>query len=146
MPPIRYLLGAAVLLLHSAPVAAHHSYVMFDQTRSATVQGTVHALEWTNPHAWVWVAVKDDAGATVIYGFETNAPSELARSFGWSKAAVEIGASVTVEYSPLKSGRHGGALRTLTFSDGRVLRTPRSDATYRTGPPAQPPANAPHRQ
>ena len=137
MPRIRPLLAFAVALFSQVPVAAHHSYTMFDQTRSITVKGTVRALEWTNPHVWVWIDVKDDAGGTAPFGFETNAPSELARFFGWSKNILEVGAPVTVEYSPLKSGRNGGALRTITFADGRTLRTPRSDASYQTGPPAQ---------
>jgi hypothetical protein len=107
---------------------------MFDQRRRATVQGTVHALEWVNPHVWVWVSVKDAAGVPTIYGFETNAPSELSRFFGWNKQVLTGGEPVTVHYSPLKSGRPGGALRTITFADGRTLRTPRSNDAYFTGP------------
>lgn len=86
------------------------------------------------PARVVWVDVKDTAGAIVPYGFETNAPSELARFFGWRKDSVAVGTSVTVVYAPLRSGRAGGALRTLTTSDGHVLRTPRSDDSYRSGP------------
>jgi hypothetical protein len=115
---------------------AHHAYVMFDQTKRMTVQGTVHALEWTNPHVWVWVSVKDAAGAITIYGFETNAPSELTRFFGWNKRVLTVGEPVTVDFSPLKSRRPGGALRTITFADGRTLRTPRSNESYITGPAA----------
>src|SRR5215216_3201527 len=132
-----------VALVVAAPQSAlaHHSYAMFDQTRSATVQGTVHTLEWTNPHIWVWVVVKDASGGSTTYGFESNAPSELARFFGWNKRVLTAGETVTIEYSPLKSGRNGGALRTITFPDGRVLRTPRSNPDYLTGPrDAVPPA------
>jgi hypothetical protein len=111
---------------------------MFDQTRSLTVQGTVHALEWTNPHIWVWVDVEDGKGGTATYGFESNAPAELARFFGWSKRSLTAGDKVTIDYAPLKSGKNGGALRTLTFMDGRVLRTPRSNPEYAVGP--RPPA------
>jgi hypothetical protein len=141
MRSIRGLFGAAAILLSGAVVDAHHSYAMFDQSRRVTVHGTLHALEWTNPHVWVWVSVKDDAGGAVIFGFETNAPSELTRFFGWKRTALAVGEPVTVDYSPLRSGRNGGALRTLTFADGRILRTPRSDAAYRTGPGAQPPGD-----
>jgi hypothetical protein len=129
------LLTIATLLLTEERVAfAHHSYAMFDQTRRATVQGTVHALEWTNPHVWVWVSVKDAADQTTIYGFESNAPSELSRFFGWNKHVLAAGQPVSVDYSPLKSGRPGGALRTITFLDGRTLRTPRSNDRYLAGP------------
>jgi hypothetical protein len=136
------LLVVAVVAIPTA-AAAHHSYAMFDQTRTLTLRGTVHALEWTNPHIWVWVDVKDATGASTAYGFESNAPSELARFFGWSKRSLTVGEAVTVEYAPLKSGRNGGALRTITCADGRLLRTPRSSAEYTTGPlPSSVPAGA----
>jgi hypothetical protein len=132
----RLLTMAAVLGCLSGTALAHHSYAMFDQTRTVTVQGTVHALEWTNPHIWVWVNVKDAKGVTTTFGFESNAPSELTRFFGWDKKSLPAGEAVTVDYAPLRSGRPGGALRTITFADGRVLRTPRSNTDYITGPPA----------
>jgi hypothetical protein len=101
---------------------------MYDQTRMATVQGTVASLEWTNPHIWVWVAVGDGHGGTATYGFESNAPSELSRFFGWNKRILNVGDRISVDYAPLKSGNNGGALRTITFADGRLLKTPRSSA------------------
>src|SRR5215204_3738745 len=116
---------AAALLGPATAAWAHHTYAMYDQTRKLTVEGTVTVLEWTNPHIWVWVEVADGGGVQT-YGFESNAPSELTRFFGWTKRALTPGDKVTVDYSPLKSGRNGGALRTITFGDGRVLLTPRS--------------------
>jgi len=125
-----------VFAFSSGTALAHHSYTMFDQARTLMVQGTVHALEWTNPHIWLWVDVKDAKGVTTTFGFESNAPAELARFFGWDSRSLTAGDIVTIEYAPLKSGRSGGALRTVTFADGRVLRTPRSNPEYRTGPAA----------
>ena len=136
----RIVIMAAVLAAPTAALA-HHSYAMFDQTRKLTVQGTVKALEWTNPHVWVWVDVTNSNGSTETYGFETNAPSELTRFFGWTKRGLVPGDKVTVDYSPLKSGKNGGALRTLALSDGRLLLTPRSDpsgATREAPAPAVP--------
>jgi hypothetical protein len=131
----RALVTIALLVMTSGRVGlAHHSYAMFDQTKRASVQGTVYALEWTNPHVWVWVSVPDSTGKTTTFGFETNAPSELSRFFGWNKQSLTAGERVAVDYSPLKSGRPGGALRTITFPDGRTLRTPRSNDNYFAGP------------
>jgi hypothetical protein len=117
-----------ILALASQPSAAwaHHSYAAFDLTRSATVQGKVRSLEWTSPHVWVWIDVADTRGQTVAWGFEALAPSELARFFNWTKHSLTPGEVVTVDFAPLRSGGPGGALRTLKFPDGRVLRTPRS--------------------
>jgi len=136
MNPVNRLLAAtAILGTLSGTAWAHHSYAMFDQTQTVTVQGMVHALEWTNPHIWVWVNVKDAKGVVTTYGFESNAPSELTRFFGWDKRSLTAGEAVTVDFAPLKSGRAGGALRTIRLADGRVLRTPRSNPEYQTGPP-----------
>jgi hypothetical protein len=123
----------AGLALSASTAWAHHSYAAFDPTRTLTVQGTVRALEWTNPHIWVWIDVPGEHGAVITFGFESNAPSELARFFGWTKHSLTVGEQVRVDYSPLKSGRPGGLLRTLTFGDGRTLRTPQSNAGARTG-------------
>jgi hypothetical protein len=130
------MLLVLALLVQPAAASAHHSYAAVDTTRRLTVRGTVRALQWTNPHIWVWVDVTDDKGHTEPYGFESNAPSELTRFFGWTKRAVAPGDAVTVEYEPLRSGKHGGALVRVTFSDGRVLGTPRADP--RGAPPANP--------
>lgn len=136
------LAGVGVLVASSSAVWAHHSYAMFDQTRKVTVHGTFKTLQWSNPHIWVWVDVDDGKGGTATYGFESNAPAELARFFGWNKRSLTAGDRITIDYSPLRSGKNGGALRTVTFADGRVLLTPRSDTNYVVGPPGGSPASS----
>jgi hypothetical protein len=113
-------LAVAVLLLAAHTVVrAHHSYAAVEMTKRATVQGTVMALEWTNPHVWVWIVVADGRGATVPYAFEATSPSELTRFFGWNKRVMTPGQPITVEYAPFRNGDHGGALQAITFADGR---------------------------
>ena len=124
------LFGGAVdgrMTVKAVPAVAHHSYAMFDQTKRLTLTGTVRAVEWANPHVWVWVDVDDGKGGVTPWGFETNAPSELVRFFGWTKNSLTVGDKVTVDYAPLRSGRNGGALRTLTLRRRRTLKTPRSN-------------------
>jgi hypothetical protein len=108
--------------ISSAPASAHHSYAAVDMSARATVKGTVTTLEWTNPHVWLWIAAGDGQGATVPYAFESLAPSELTRFFGWNKRVIAPGQPVTIEYAPFRNGERGGALVTVTFADGRVLR------------------------
>lgn len=130
----RALAAAALLATAAGPATAHHSYAMFDNPKKQTLSGTVRALEWTNPHVWVWVNVDDGKGGTVAWGFEAQSPSELVRFFGWTRNSLTPGDKVTVDFSPLRSGRPGGALRLLTFADGRTLKT------ARTNPPPGSPA------
>ena len=126
MTCVRSLAFALGILAQASAVWAHHSYAAVDQTKFATVQGKVRSLEWTSPHVWVWIDVVDARGQTVAWGFEALAPSELTRFFNWTKRSLTPGEIVTVDYAPLRSGGPGGALRTLKFPDGRILRTPRS--------------------
>jgi len=115
------LIVAMTAVAPRPPAWAHHSYAAVDMTRRTTVQGTVTTLEWTNPHVWLWIAV-DEKGTSAPYAFESLAPSELTRFFGWNKRVVTPGESVTIEYAPFRNGERGGALVMVTFADGRVLR------------------------
>jgi len=116
-------LGAALGLVGAATAAAHHSYAMFDGTRTLTVAGTVAKIEWTNPHVFVWVYVPNaerESGYD-LYAFENASPNVLTR-LGWSKTLFATGEPVTIEYWPLFDGRTGGHFASATRADGSVLR------------------------
>jgi hypothetical protein len=121
------LLGTAMLGLATlgvAPLAhAHHSYAMFDDGRTLEVTGTVAKLEWTNPHVYVWMYVKDPAAANgfTLYAFENGSVNVL-QGKGWSRTALKAGDSATVAYWPLRDGRPGGHLSSMTLADGSVLK------------------------
>jgi hypothetical protein len=101
---------------------AHHSYAMFDGSKTLTVNGTVAKVEWMNPHVFVWVYVANAQAKTGydLYAFENGSPNVLTR-VGWSKTALTVGEKVSVEYWPLKDGRHGGHFVQATRADGQVL-------------------------
>lgn len=139
---IRTLALLAFLATAAGPAPAHHSFAMFDNTRTETVTGTVYMFEWSNPHTWLWVDVDDGKGGDVKWGFESAAPSELSRS-GWNKHSLSPGEKVTVEYRPLKDGRPGGSLGKVTKSDGTVLGGAGPGGGGGPGGPGQPPAGAP---
>ena len=108
-----------------APVAAHHSFAMFDTTRRVTLEGTVTAFEWTNPHAYIELDVPDANvanGATGLkhWSIELGSPSILMQG-GWKYKDLKYGDKITVIISPLKSGQLGGLLSRITMPDGRVL-------------------------
>jgi hypothetical protein len=111
------LTGAAAL---AAPAFAHHSFSNFDITVYKSLTGTVRALEWENPHAWLWVNAIDAKGNVVPWGFEGSAPSEMVRN-GFNRHLIKVGEKVTVIFSPLRDGRNGGSFRKITLADGTVL-------------------------
>jgi hypothetical protein len=125
--------------------AAHHSYAMFDGTRTLKVTGTVAKIEWTNPHVYVWVYVRNDAHESGydLYAFENGAPNALARE-GWSKTTFATGEPVTIEYWRLLDGRTGGHFAAATRADGSVVRgVGGPPSVRRTREPAAPAERAP---
>jgi hypothetical protein len=113
------LAGVAVLLF-AAPVSAHHSFAMFDASKTVELQGAVKEFQWTNPHSWLQVNVTNAQGATIEWSFEMGAPGGLARS-GWRPKTVVPGDKVTVKFHPLRDGTPGGQLLSVVLPDGKVM-------------------------
>jgi hypothetical protein len=92
------------LLLPAPPVVAHHAFsAEFDADKPVKLTGLVTKLDWTNPHAWIYVDVKDEAGKVANWGFELNSPNGLMRN-GWTRFSLKPGDEVSVEGSRAKNG------------------------------------------
>jgi V8-like Glu-specific endopeptidase len=117
---LRYLLAfAAVILVTSVPMLAHHSIAAeFDQSKDITVKGTVTKVEWMNPHIWVYIDAKDASGNVVKWQCEGGAPNSLTRN-GWTRNALKIGDEVTIAGYPAKNGTNTCNSRQVTLPDGR---------------------------
>ena len=73
------------------PVRAHHSFAAeFDRERTITVTGTMQRLEWTNPHARIYVQGKDETGKDQLWDFELGPPNGLMRN-GWRRDSLKQG-------------------------------------------------------
>jgi Family of unknown function (DUF6152) len=117
----RAALAAATLLACGATAQAHHSFAMFDMSKTVTFKGTIKELQWTNPHVWVELTVQEKDGP-VTYSFEGAAIAVLKR-VGWTKDSVKAGDVVTVVGHPYKNGRPGGSIDHLILADGRKIGT-----------------------
>ena len=116
-------LGAIVLTASLA--SAHHSFdAEYDSKKPITVTGFVTKLDWVNPHAYVYLDVKDDSGAVKNYKIEMGPPYALARG-GWKRETVKIGDRITITGAALaKDGRTAaGSMPTtsMTLADGQKL-------------------------
>jgi hypothetical protein len=118
----RALLFSTVLVF-APPGFAHHSYAMFDAAQVRSVSGTLAKVEWTNPHVFLWIYVPNaaTAGGYDLYAFENGSTNVLARR-GWSKTSLVAGEKLTVDYWPLRDGRSGGHLKTVTRANGQVMQ------------------------
>ena len=110
----------ATLLGSVGQALAHHSFAMFDRNKEVTIQGTVKAFNYTNPHSWLDIVVKDEKGETKEWSFEMEGPSSLMRS-GIKPGSLKPGEKITVKAWPLRDGRPAGAAISITKEDGTVL-------------------------
>jgi len=111
--------GAALLV--AAPLAAHHSTAMFEWGTEKTMKNvTVEKWEWTNPHTFLYVVVKERDGKEHRWALEGMSPNHLQR-YGWSKKSVAPGDKVDLTYYPLRDKRRGGFNVTITKADGKKL-------------------------
>lgn len=112
--------AAVVLLCHAGIVAAHHSGVMWDETRTVTLEGVVKEFQFTNPHSWLIVDVRNEDGTTTTWGFENQGPNRLMAA-GITKNTFPAGSTVTVTANPMKDGRPAGSWTRIVKEDGTVV-------------------------
>jgi len=98
---------------------AHHSFAaQYDRSKPATLTGPVTKLDWINPHARFFIDVKGPDGKIVNWEVELGPPAMLTRN-GWTRAAMPIGESVTVNGSLAKDGSHLLNATSVTLSNGK---------------------------
>ncbi len=114
---------AGLLLLMAVPAAnAHHSVSMYDMEHPSTYKGVVARVEWTNPHAYVYLDVKNEKGETEEWAMEINSPNFL-RHNGWTSTTVKPGDVITCTGGAAKSGAKTMRCTSVVLADGTVLRS-----------------------
>ncbi|HSC14545.1 MAG TPA: DUF6152 family protein [Gammaproteobacteria bacterium] len=117
------LAAASLLFAIGLPVAAHHSFAIFDHTQTYTLKGTVRSFQWTNPHGYIDLEVAEGPPGIERYTVELTSINMLRRA-GWKSSDVHEGDEVTAVVAPLLNGQHGGLLLELKVPDGRTLVPP----------------------
>jgi hypothetical protein len=114
------LIMCAVLWV-SAPVSAHHSFAAeYDRDRPITVVGKVVKLEWTNPHARLYVDAVDENGKALHWDFELGPPNNLMR-LGWRRDSLVPGMPITVEGFLSRTEQFVANARKVKLADGREV-------------------------
>jgi hypothetical protein len=113
-----------VFALLAVPVAAlaHHSFAVYDHTKSVTVKGTVTKWQWSNPHAYLDIDV-NESGTKKHYVLEGTSINMLQRT-GWRSNMIKAGDQITVVFSPLLNGDPAGLLLQITLANGEKKELP----------------------
>ena len=129
-PSIRFraaALAAATIFGLPALAAAHHAFsAEFDSQKPVELRGVVTKIQWTNPHSWIFVEVKDASGNVTPWAIEFGAPYSLLQK-GLRRTDFPIGVEVTVKAYRAKSGKAVANASSVQLPDGRDFYTGAAD-------------------
>lgn len=108
------------LLLAAGPALAHHGKATYDETKLATVMGTVSSFEFSNPHAEIYLDVKDDKGNIERWMGEGTSPNMLVRE-GWSRKTIKPGDLITATGHPARNGANSMRIEKVVLPNGKEL-------------------------
>ena len=116
------LMATAGVLFARRSAHAHHSTAMYDMANPVTVKGTVGRFEWTNPHAFIFLEVKNEKGESTMWEIELMSLNHL-RSYGWVRTTVKAGDTISATGAPAKNGAPSMIAGVVQLPDGRKIRS-----------------------
>ena len=110
------------LLLATASLQAHHSFsATYDGNKPITLRGTIVKMGWQNPHAHLYVDVKNADGKVVTWEVESAGPTTLMKQ-GLRKEDF-VGAEVVIKGFLAKDGTPTVNASTFTLDGDKYEET-----------------------
>jgi hypothetical protein len=116
-------MAAATVALHVMGVAAsaHHAVAgQFDGSKPITLRGPITAIQWENPHIWIYIDARDDGGKVVNWAVECAPPSMMRRA-GVEPSLVKVGDRLTINAYQARVAGHTTTAHAydMVLPDGR---------------------------
>jgi Family of unknown function (DUF6152) len=121
--PMQFILLSLIMLSVAGTGLTHHSFAVYDHTRTLNLKGTVTKWQWSNPHAYLDIDVKDANGAIKHYTLEGTSINMMQRT-GWRSNMIKAGDQITAVAAPLLNGEPGGLLLEITLANGEKKELP----------------------
>jgi len=116
---MRRYIAALLIALFVGPLFGHHSVAAsFDASKAMTIQGMITRMDFTNPHVWVYMDIRNDNGSITNWRVQIATPGALMKA-GFEKTLIDFTKPYSVEIWPAFDGSKHGAGRTMTSPDGR---------------------------
>src|SRR6266436_6510120 len=105
------VLASIAIAAFAIPAVAHHSFAMFDASKTITLQGSIKEFHWTNPHSWIFLNVADPEGQSKEWAIELGSPSGLVRQ-GWVPKTLTLCMNVKIVSRPLNYAKRRSPYQT----------------------------------
>jgi len=102
------------------PLFAHHGRAIYDETKVATIMGTVSSFQFSNPHAVLYLDVKDEKGNIEKWVGEGTSPNMLVRE-GWDRRTIKPGDLITATGHPARNGGNSMRIEKIVLPSGKEL-------------------------
>jgi len=110
----------AFVLAFSGSAFAHHAWSGYDMANITTVKGTVTQFDWSNPHVWINLEVKNDKGSIEKWAVGGPSPSRMSNT-GWDKDTLKAGDQITAVGHRISDGTNSLRLEKVVLSNGKEL-------------------------
>ncbi len=107
----------AICVFAALPLAAHHSLsAKYYTSQIIMLNGTITKVDWSNPHARLYLDIKDASGTIQMWDFEMASPNLLMIN-GWKIDSFRKGDHVLISAHPSRDGSHNAFATKVTLEN-----------------------------